>query len=121
MLKTRRNKFGKSMRLTRNRDFDRVFAAGRRFKLKGLTILRAENELDHPRLGISIGRRLGSAPERNRMKRRLREAFRLVQHDLPACDFVCVPFRKADELSLADLKNLLGKAGDDTRMAAKDQ
>jgi len=121
MLKTRRNKFGKTMRLTRAREFDRVFAAGRRFKLKGLTILRADNDLDHPRLGISIGRAFGNAPERNRMKRMLREAFRLLQHDLPAGDFVCVPFRKAIELSLHDLKLLFGKACDDTRSMAKDE
>jgi ribonuclease P protein component len=38
---------------------------------------------------------MGVAVERNRWKRSLREAFRLGQKQLPACDLVCIPHRDA--------------------------
>jgi ribonuclease P protein component len=112
MLKTQRHKFGPSLRLVKQREFDHVFKAGRRVKIKGLTILRMDNALGHPRLGISIGRSFGNAVERNRMKRRLREAFRLGQHELGHCDFICVPYRRALEHSVPELKSILGKVNE---------
>jgi ribonuclease P protein component len=108
MLKAQGNKFGRTLRLVRQREFDYVFKAGRRTKIKGLTILKMANGAGHPRLGISIGRSFGNSPQRNRMKRRLREAFRLIQHELPEWDFIFVPYRQAAELSVDELKTILG-------------
>ncbi len=65
------------------------------------------NDLGHARLGISMSRRVGTAPRRNRIKRLLRESFRLLQHDFPGgYDFVVI-VRPHAPLELAEYQNLL--------------
>lgn len=75
-----------------------------------VTVLGVPNGLGWPRLGLSVPRRTGTAARRNRMKRRLREAFRLMQHDLPVGYDIVVAVRPHDPLTLAEYQRLLFKA-----------
>lgn len=53
-------------------------------KTRGVLMVSAfPNALTYPRLGLSVGTRVGPAVVRNRCKRLLREAFRLEQHNFP--------------------------------------
>jgi ribonuclease P protein component len=76
------------MRLLRHADFERVYKSGRRHFSASLTAFYLAREEDKTvranaarprglRVGFTVGRALGGAVERNRMKRRLREAVRL--------------------------------------------
>ena len=82
-------------RLSRSGDFDRAYRKGRSHANRHLVLYafpRDEDEDDRGvRLGISVGRKVGRAVERNRVKRTLREAFWSFEDRLPpAHDFVIV-------------------------------
>jgi ribonuclease P protein component len=115
---------GKRNRLSRSADFDRVYREGRSHASRHLVVYAfpgGEREGDEgPRLGVSVGRKVGGAVERNRMKRLLREAFWAAAADLPETyDFVLVARPDAAELARERgeagveeaLREVLAKAG----------
>ncbi len=88
--------FPKSVRLLKPTEFDRVMQ--RRYsEADGLVILyAARGPCSATRLGLIVSRKCGNAVVRNRWKRSLREAFRLVLHELPTgLDLVVLPHRGA--------------------------
>ena len=88
--------FPKSSRLLRPAQFDRVFQRRCSFADELIVVYFAPSECDRPRLGLAVSRKCGNAVVRNRWKRALREAFRLVQQDLASdLDLVVLPRRGA--------------------------
>jgi ribonuclease P protein component len=94
-------------RLQHARQFQAVYAGKTRESRGPLSVFAIPNELGHPRLGLSVGRRVGVAPKRNRIKRLLREAFRLMQHDLPQGYDVVINVRPHEAAMLADYQRML--------------
>ncbi len=83
--------FGKPFRLRRQQDFQRVLRRGRRVARRGVVVYVDANGLAWSRLGIRVSRRAGNAVERNRIKRWIREVFRVSRSQLPVgVDVVCV-------------------------------
>jgi ribonuclease P protein component len=75
--------FPKTLRLLRRPEFRRVYEEGRRGSARVCTIFYRSNGLPRTRLGITTPRALGKAVVRNRIRRRLREVFRLNQAAIP--------------------------------------
>lgn len=73
-----RARFPRSARLLRHADFERVYKQGKRHFATHMTVFYlGRTEGEGLRIGFTVGRVLGDAVDRNRMKRRLREAVRL--------------------------------------------
>ncbi len=70
--------FPRGVRLLRHADFERVYKHGKRHFATHMTVFYRQREsAGGMRVGFTVGRALGGAVDRNRMKRRLREAVRL--------------------------------------------
>ncbi len=106
----RRFAFTSRMGLHRPSQFRTVLADGLRKAVGPLNVYALPNELGQPRLGLAVSRRVGRAIVRNRMKRRMREAFRLLQHDLPQGYDLVIRARPHEMLTLAEYQHLLSKA-----------
>jgi ribonuclease P protein component len=76
-------------RLVKKSEFDQVFAENQRARTDSLIVMARPNRVGHARLGMVVPKRLlVRAVDRNRVKRCIRESFRLNLGELPACDFV---------------------------------
>ena len=88
----------KSSRLAGNKAFKAVLARKLRFSNDLLTLYLAENKLNRPRLGLSVGKAVGNSVQRNRLKRLLREIFRRNQDKVPAgYDYVIMLSKKQQD------------------------
>jgi ribonuclease P protein component len=99
--------FPKSYRLRSRAEFAAVYDAKVREVRGPLAVYARANELGHPRLGLSTSRKVGTAVRRNRIRRLLREAFRHLQHDLPAGYDLLIVVRPHEPLQLAEYQRLL--------------
>jgi ribonuclease P protein component len=87
-------RFTREDRLRRRSEFDRVYSQGRRAWTPGFSVIIAPGETGRHRLGLTVGRQVGNAVVRNRVKRRLREAFRRNRQRLPGCYDIVVQARR---------------------------
>ena len=119
--------FPRSARLLRHADFERVYKQGRRHFSASMTVFywprpeagvagaktpRAKSPAASGlRIGFTVGRALGGAVQRNRMKRRLREAVRLMRPPTGAsADVVINPKKALLTVDFGEVVNEVGRA-----------
>jgi ribonuclease P protein component len=114
-------RFPRSVRLLRHADFERVYKQGRRHFSNSITVFYLRRvvvarDTKHSlptglRVGFTVGRALGGAVQRNRMKRRLREAVRLSRPmPGPDVDVVINPKKSLLANDFAAVLNEVGRA-----------
>lgn len=108
-------------RLSRSRDFDAVYRHGRSVSTRFLVLYRFDREGEsdsEARLGIAVPKKIGGAVTRNRIKRRLREAWRELLPEVPSgADYVLLVRAPLAEAEGRDagwvrerIEEILGKA-----------
>lgn len=95
-------------RLRRRQDFTRVMRIGRRARHPLLQVVARPNGLDVTRIGFAVGRHVGGAVVRNRVKRRLWMIVRDLEW-LPGMDIVIVARPGAEAVSYHDLKSVVSE------------
>jgi ribonuclease P protein component len=109
--------FPRVARLLKHSDFERVYKQGRRHFSSHMTVFYLRRTVDAAslpngaRVGFTVGRVLGGAVERNRIKRRLREAVRLRQTVLQSpIDVVINPKKSVLALEFSVVLDEVGRA-----------
>ena len=102
--------FPREHRLNAKRAYDRVFKRGVRSGDAHFTVLACRNDGPVARLGLAVSRKTARrANVRNRIKRQIRESFRLVHAELPAADFVVIAKAPCANLSGAAMRESLAQ------------
>jgi len=92
-------------RLRRKSEFDQLYARGRRLGNSHFGITMHPNELGLARLGLAVASKpFGGSVPRNRIRRLIRESFRLRQHEFPHVDLVVSARPRAKEATAAQLR-----------------
>lgn len=97
-------------RLRRKSDFDAAYARGRRFGNGFFGVIAFWNDKGWPRLGLAVAvRTAGGGVERNRIRRIIRESFRMHQYELPAVDLVVSARSRAKDATGQQLRDSLAE------------
>jgi ribonuclease P protein component len=95
-------------RLTRSTDFKRVRRTGKSYAHPFVVLMVQASEAPRARVGVTAGRSVGGAVQRNRAKRLLREAMRPLLPDLlPGWDLVLIARPALPTKSLQDIRQVI--------------
>jgi ribonuclease P protein component len=103
----RRHTFPRTLRVRTRDDYAAIFDVRVRVAHGPLALFGVPNDKGVTRLGFSTSRKVGNAVRRNRIRRLLRESFRLLQHELPAGYDLVIVVRAHEPLPLGEYQQML--------------
>jgi ribonuclease P protein component len=105
-------RYPKTSRLRTRPEFLRVQGEGRRRHTSHLVLIRQPASTSRTRLGVTVSKRIGNAVTRNRVKRLIREAFRVRQADIEPVDLVVIAKPGVEKLTYAQVATEFAKGLD---------
>lgn len=103
------NTLKKAYRIKDNKEFQQIFNEGNSFANRQLVIYyRKKKNNNHFRVGLSVGKKIGNAVIRNRIKRLLRQAFLELQDQInPAYDIIIIARNPTKDMTFDEMRNSL--------------
>lgn len=98
----------KAYRIKKNSDFQAIYKKGKSVANRQFVVYTKVNkELTHFRLGISVSKKIGNAVVRNRIKRAIRENFKVHKDDLIPIEIVVIARRPAKDMDTLQIQSSL--------------
>ena len=111
--------FDKSRRLLTKKHYNHVFSKAKRVVTPGLLLLARPNDQEQARLGLAISKKhLAKAVQRNRLKRLIRESFRLTR--LQNVDVIALARNDVSSMSNREIRTKLELAWQKLNRICKD-
>jgi ribonuclease P protein component len=102
--------FPSQLKLTNKRAYENVLKKGLKLEFNKSRLFVLENRCEHPRIGIIIAKKsVAKAVRRNKIRRVIKEYFRLSQHRLPNIDVVIIIGKPFDFLNKCQRQDQLNK------------
>lgn len=99
----------KEFRIKNNKEFQLIFKKGKSFANRQLVIYYIKNnEQTHFRIGLSVGKKIGNAVTRNRIKRYLRQSFLELENKVkPTLDIIIIARQPTKDMNYHEIKKSL--------------
>lgn len=98
----------KVYRLRNNMEFKKVYSGGKNYWNRNLVLYVRKNNMEHSRVGYSITKKIGNSVVRNKVRRRMKEIYRLEFNNIKAgYDIIIIPKKNIVDISYRDLESAM--------------
>ncbi|QLK86927.1 ribonuclease P protein component [Staphylococcus sp. 17KM0847] len=98
----------KAYRIKKNADFQMIYKCSKSVANRQFVVYKYENKKQlHFRLGISVSKKLGNAVMRNRIKRRIRECFKVHKEDFLPYDIIVIARFPVKDMTTEEIQKSL--------------
>ena len=98
----------KKYRLRKNMEFKKVYSVGKNYWNRNFVLYAKKNKLDETRVGFTITKKHGNAVIRNKIRRRMKEIYRLKLGNIKSgYDLILIPKKNVIQISYKELESAM--------------